>query len=101
MDFFHVVPPFWLLVNLAQVLVQTALSQVLHDDVLAGNPIEVIFYMIGCAVFTIREALLILELLSAGRTPPCHKSWLNPDITCQLVSILIELFDEVQSSLVV
>lgn len=101
MDFFHVVPPFWLLVDLAEVLVQAALPQVFGDDFLAINSIEVIFDVIWCAVFTIGEALVVFEILGAGWASPSHKPRLNLNVSRQLVRILIEFFDEIQSSLVV
>ena len=101
MDFFHVVPPLWLLVDLAEVLVKTTLPQVFGNDVPTGNSIEVIFDMIGCAVFTIGKALLIFEFLGARWASPGNKPWLNFHVPSQLVCILIKLFYEIQSSLVV
>ena len=100
-DLLHVVPPLWLFVDTGEILVQAALPQVLKNNVLASNSIEVILHVVRCAVFTIRETLFVLELFGASWTSPSDKSWLDLDISCQLMRILIKLLDEIQSSLVV
>ena len=100
-DLLHVVPPLGLFVDIGEVLVQTALSQVLKNNVLTSDSIEVILDVVRCAVFTIREALFVFELFGASWTSPCDKSWLDLDVSCQLMRILIKLLDEIQSSLVV
>ena len=100
-DLLHVVPPLGLLVNLREILVQAALSQVFKNYVFSCDSIEVILHVIWCAVFTIGEALFIFEFFGTSRAAPCDKSWLDPYKSCQLVRILIKLFDEIEGSLVV
>ena len=100
-DLLHVVPPLWLFVNSGEILVQAALSQVLKNNVLTSDSIEVILNVVRCAVFTIREALFVFELFGASWTSPRDKSWLDLDVSCQLMRVPIKLLDEIQSSLVV
>ena len=100
-DLLHVVPPLWFFVDSREILVQAALPQVLKNNVLSSDSIEVILHVIRCTVFTIREALFVFELFGASWTSPCDKSWLDLDVSCQLMCILIKLLDEIQSSLIV
>lgn len=80
---------------------QAALPQILQNDILASNAIEVVLNMVGRTVFTIGEALFILELFGARGAPPRDKPWLNLDIASELVGILVKLLDEVEGMLVV
>ena len=101
MHLLHVIPPFGLLVDLAQVVVQAVLSEVFEDDILTSNPIEIILYVVRCTVLSIGEALFVFKFLCASWAAPSDKAWLNLNVTCKLVSVFVELFDEVEGTLVV
>ena len=57
--------------------------------------------MIRCTVGSIEKAFFLLELLSTDGAAPCHEPRLDVDVALELVRILVKLFDEVQSELVV
>lgn len=77
------------------------MTQVFENDIAALNTIEIISDVVGCAVSSIEEALILLELFSADGAAPCDKPRRNTDVSFQLVGVLVELFDEVESTLVV
>lgn len=77
------------------------MTQVFEDDILALNTIEIISDMVGRAVSSIEEAFILLELFSADGAAPCDKPRRNIDVSFQLVGVLVELLDEVESELVV
>ena len=56
---------------------------------------EVIFRVVGCAILSFREALFLLEIISAAWATPCYKSRLDSDITIKLIGVLVELLDKV------
>ena len=57
--------------------------------------------MIRCTVGSIEEAFFLLELFSTDGAAPRHEPRLYVDVALELVRILVKLFDEVQSELIV
>ena len=95
MNLLDVVPPFGLMIILRDHFVDTRLSEVLVNNITTRNSMELVFDMIWGAVFTITEALFLLEVCGASRTAPRDKTWLNINISLQLVRISIELLNKV------
>jgi len=70
----HVVPPERLVAIIHQLLVKADLSNIFHDDVFAKHEHICGFIVVGGAVLAIAKALILLELLCAGRTAPSNES---------------------------
>jgi len=51
--FFDVVPPLGFVVLLGEDAMQTRLTEVFHHDVCAGNAVEVVPQVVGCAVCSV------------------------------------------------
>lgn len=100
-NLFDVVPPSRLVICRFDFLVQTCLTQVLHDDVFALDSVKVVDHVVGGAVLAVREALRFLKLGVADSAAPSDEAGRDVDVTLELVSILVEFFDEVQGSHIV
>ena len=103
MDLPHVGPPLLRLARLLQVLKQARLAQVLINDISPQHSVEVVPDVVWGAILAIAEALVLLEVIRASRAGPCHLARLNIDNTIfdEFLSVVLELFDEVEGALVV
>lgn len=97
MHILHVIPPKRLSTIVYHLLMQADLSQILHNNVSALNKHVDRLIVVGSTILSISKALLFFKILGAGRTAPSHKSRSEVNVARQLVLILIELLDEVES----
>ena len=101
MDLLDIIEPEAELALLAKVLMETGLSEVLHQDVFTLDVHELSAGVVWCTVLSIRQALLLLETLFTHRTCPGDKARRESDVSLQLVSIVVKLLQEVKGTHVV
>ena len=97
----HVVPPKRLLASLCKLIVKTKLSEILCNYLPAKSVARRWFTVIGCAIFSVTEALFFLELFSTGRTCPRNKTRREFYVVSQVMNVAIKFFYEVKSKYVV
>lgn len=92
----HVIPPLSLLSSSLKPIMQTKLSQILFDYLVAESHTGRRFAMVWCTVFPITKTFLFLKLFSASRTRPGDKTRCEFYVVLQVFNVAIEFFDEIE-----
>lgn len=91
MDVLHVIPPEGLVPLEDKPLMETHLPKVLKNYVFALDEAALGTVLVGRTVAAIAKALVLLEVVSAGRARPSHEARLEYEPAAQLVAVVIKL----------
>lgn len=93
----NVIPPFVFFALVLQLAVEARLSEVFFNNLISLDGASVRNSMVRSAVFATGETFSGLEVFSAGGASPSHESGSEVKVVLEVLHVLIELLDEVQS----